>query len=155
MTKIALVIIIVCAIAICAQSVYAADTFRTANLTEINGSVEVSQKDGAWQPATVGMTLNQGDTLKTKASSWAIVTLDGSAETGTVEVKQNSELKLATLIKNEEQSSQTTLLDLSMGEILIKAKKLHSEQSKFEVKTPTSIVGVRGTTFSVAVEAVE
>ena len=48
-----------------------------------------------------------------------------------------------------------TLLDLAMGEILIKAQKVHGEKSQFEVKTPTSIVGVRGTTFNVKVEAVE
>jgi len=77
------------------------------------------------------------------------------AQTATVEVKKSSQVKLATLLQNGQDATETTLLDLSLGEILIKAKKLHSEKSKFEVKTPTSIVGVRGTTFSVTVEAVE
>ena len=58
-------------------------------------------------------------------------------------------------LKDDQAGTQNTLFDLSLGEILIKAKKLHSEKSKFEVKTPTSIVGVRGTTFSVTVEAVK
>jgi len=73
----------------------------------------------------------------------------------TVEMKQNSKLQLAVLLGGKEAPTQTTLLDLSMGEILVKAQKVHSEKSKFEVKTPTSVVGIRGTTFSVAVETTE
>lgn len=134
----------------CAQEVG-----RMATVSEINGSVEVQGAEGGWMPAKVGMILKQGDSIRTKGSSWAILNVDGAAQTASVEVKQNSQMKLATLLKDSEADTQTTLLDLSLGEILIKAKKLHSDKSKFEVKTPTSIVGVRGTTFSVAVEAIE
>ena len=59
------------------------------------------------------------------------------------------------LKKDEEGRVQTTLLDLAIGKILISAEKLDTPDSKFEVKTPTSVVGVRGTAFSVEVEAVE
>ncbi len=155
MKKAIFALITIIVVVVSAQFVLAEEVLRTANVTEINGSAEVLQSDGSWKPATIGMVLGQGDSIRTTPSSWAILSIDGAAETATVEVKQNSELKLATLLKNDDESSQATLLDLSMGEILIKAKKLHSEKSKFEVKTPTSIVGVRGTTFSVAVEAVE
>jgi hypothetical protein len=70
-------------------------------------------------------------------------------------MKENSQLQLTELKINKAEASETTLLDLALGAVLIKAEKLHSEKSRFEVKTPTSIVGVRGTTFSVAVEAEE
>ena len=46
-----------------------------------------------------------------------------------------------------------TLLDLAVGKILIRVDKLHKKGDKFEIKTPTSIVGVRGTVFGVEVEA--
>ena len=108
-----------------------------------------------WIPAKVGMVLNQGDIIRTKKDSWALLNLDGAAETANLELKENSQLKLAELVENKKEATQTTLLDLALGEVLIKAKKLHSEKSRFEVKTPTSIVGVRGTTFSVSVEALE
>ena len=155
MKKLYYLIIAIIVLSLGATVSYAETTLRSANVTEINGSAEVLQSDGSWKPATVGMILGQGDAIRTRASSWAMLSIDGLTETATVEVKENSELKLATLLKDDAEASQTTLLDLSLGEILIKAKKLHSETSKFEVKTPTSIVGVRGTTFSVAVEAVE
>lgn len=131
----------------------AAEIIRVARITDLSGIVEVQSADGSWAAASVGMTLKQGDTIRTKSGSWAILNVNGIAETASVELKQNGQMKMAMLLKDEQAGTQDTLLDLSVGEILIKAKKLHSEKSKFEVKTPTSIVGVRGTTFSVGVEA--
>lgn len=130
-------------------------TNRIATVTEIKGIVDIKLLKEAWKTAKVGMVLNQGDIIRTKANSLVVLNLDGSAQTATVEVKENSQLKLAELIENKKEGIQSTFLDLALGEILIKAKKLDSEKSRFEVKTPTSIVGVRGTTFSVSVEAVE
>lgn len=153
--KILKVFFVIALVAFIASPALCKDAQRTASITEINGQVEVKASKGTWEPAQVGMLLKAGDSVRTKASSWALLNVDGTGETATVEVKQNSELNMATLLKDEEKGTQTTMLDLSLGEVLIKAKKLHSEKSKFEVKTPTSIVGVRGTTFSVAVEALE
>lgn len=130
-------------------------TKRTAKISDVKGAVEVKTATGEIVPAKVGMVLNEGDMVQTKTNSSAILNVDGTAETASVEVKANAKLKLSEMLENKKEGVQMTLLDLSMGEILIKAKKLHSEKSKFEVKTPTSIVGVKGTTFSVSVEAVE
>lgn len=143
--------IMVCAAFIASMAI-AADSPRIAKVLEMEGSVEVKSASGSWMPAAIDMELKQGDMIRTKASSFALLNVDGMAQTATVEVKQNSELTLAELTADVEARSQSTLLDLALGEVLIKAKKLHSDKSKFEVKTPTSIVGVRGTTFSVAVE---
>jgi len=136
-----------------ASAAIAEDVARTAKILEMDGSVEVKAASGSWMPAALDMDLKQGDVIRTKGASFALLNVDGMAQTATVEVKQNSELALAELTQNNEEKTQSTLLDLALGEVLIKAKKLHSEKSRFEVKTPTSIVGVRGTTFSVSVEA--
>lgn len=133
----------------------AAETVRVADIIDVKGGVQVKTLQGSWQVATAGMTLNQGDIIRTEKNSSALLNVDGNGETASVEIKENTQLKLAELKTNKAQATQTTMLDLAVGEILIKAQKLHSEKSKFEVRTPTSIVGVRGTTFSVAVEAVE
>lgn len=149
-------IFLICALILgVASIVYAAETPRIASVSKVEGKVDVKLGKEGWKPAEVGMVLNQGDMIRTQAKSSALLNVDGKAETAVVEVKENSQLKLAELIENKESETQTTLLDLALGEVLIKAQKLHSEKSSFEVKTPTSIVGVRGTTFSVAVEAVE
>jgi len=128
---------------------------RNATIVDMQGAVEVKMGKEGWKPAKTGMALKQGDMIRTKADSWALLNVDGMAQTATVEVKKNSQMKLAELLENKTNSTQSTMLDLALGEVLIKAKKLHSEKSKFEVKTPTSIVAVRGTTFSVAVEAMQ
>ncbi len=130
---------------------FAEQTKRIASITELKGAVEVKIGKEKWMSAKVGMELNQGDLIKTKTNSWALINLDGEAQTATLELKQNGQLKITELSENKAEQTQNTLLDLGLGEILIEAKKLHSEKSKFEVKTPTSIVGVRGTTFSVSV----
>ena len=134
---------------------YAAEK-RTAQIVSLDGTAQVKAAGGAeWVPAQVGMVLNEGDTLKMAEKSWALINVDGKGQTATVEVKEGSQLLLAELMVDQEAGTSKTLLDLAMGEVLIKAQKVHGEESKFEVKTPTSIVGVRGTTFNVKVEAVE
>lgn len=134
---------------------FAIETKRIAVIDEISGTVEVRLGNKSWSAAKVGMILNQGDAIRTLGNSSAVLNLDGNAQTAIVEVRKNSELSLAELIENKGNDTQKTLLDLGLGEILIKAKKLHTEKSSFEVKTPTSVVGVRGTTFAVSVEAIE
>ena len=134
---------------------YAAEK-RTASIMSIDGSAQVKPAGQAiFIPASVGMVLNEGDSIKTAAKSWVLLNVDGKGQTATVEVKENSQMLLSELMVDPKAGTSKTLLDLAMGEVLIKAQKVHGEESKFEVKTPTSIVGVRGTTFNVKVEAVE
>ncbi len=128
---------------------------REATILSLQGTVEVKSGKKPWQKAQKNMVLVQGDIIRTKNKSSATLNVDGTGKKAAVEMKENSQLRLAELKINKADSSETTLLDLALGAVLIKAEKLHSEKSRFEVKTPTSIVGVRGTTFSVAVEAEE
>ena len=127
---------------------------RSAEILDLTGEVMVSSMDGEMIPAEVGMTLTQGDIISTGVDSWAYLSLAGT-DTASVELDAGSEMLISELIMDEEAGTQQTLLDLAIGKILITAQKIHSEDSKFQVKTPTSVVGVRGTTFQVEVEAVE
>jgi len=156
MMKILKVLLIVGLVLTLSSLAIAGETKRSVSISDLKGAVDVrTTQDKKWVEAKVGMILNEGDMIRTMANSWVVLNVDGRAETATVEIKENSQLKMAQLLENKANSSQSTLLDLALGEVLIKAKKLHSEKSKFEVKTPTSIVAVRGTTFSVAVKSVE
>lgn len=127
---------------------------RTAQIASSEGTVQVKAAgQSEWVPANVGMVLNQGDMIKTSPQSWALLDID-QGKIGTVEVKEGSQMLISELEAEPNGTTSKTLLDLALGEVLIKAQKVHGENSKFEVKTPTSIVGVRGTTFNVKVEAV-
>ncbi len=128
---------------------------RTARVVSTNGTAEVKRTGQAtWAPANVGMVLNEGDAIKTAPKAWALLSID-DGKVGTVEVRGDSQMMITELTATPETQTSATLLDLAIGEVMIKAKKIHGEGSKFEVKTPTSVVGVRGTTFNVKVEAVK
>ena len=128
---------------------------RTATVVKIGGEVMVkSPGPGSWAPAKVGDILNEGYFLKTGAGAMATVNVDGG-QTAVVDVGEKSLISFATLIKDSATGMKKTLLDLSVGQVLIKAEKLDTPDSKFEVKTPTSVVGVRGTRFSVKTDALK
>ena len=129
---------------------------RIAKITAIDGNASVMREDTQeWVPAEVGTELTEGDILKSKSDAWVLLFLDGTVETAELELSADSELLLSEFSEDAEQGTQKILLDLAMGEVLIRAQKLHAPDSSFEVKTPTSIVGVRGTTFAVKVVALE
>lgn len=148
------VICILGLIAVLSNTALAEEKKRVAKVVDLKGKAEarLSGKK-TWVPVEIGAILTQGDVIKTKTDSWVLLNLNGSGETAAVELSENSQLMLSELIM--EKKEQQTLLDLAIGKVLIRAQKLHSEKSRFEVKTPTSIVGVRGTTFAVEVEALD
>ena len=139
-----------------AFNVFAAEERRTGKIVDLKGSADVKSTTGERSTAFIGMVLDEGDTLLTKGNSWAMLTLTGKeGSSAEIEVEENSELLLSELVMDKAEGTQSTLLDLAIGKILIRAEKVHGEGSSFEVQTPTSIVAVRGTVFSVEVEALE
>ena len=149
------ILLVLMAVTFVVSYAFAQEARRTVKITAMEGDVSVKLAGGKWTPAVLGADLGERDILKTKANSTATLNVDGNGETATVDLSPNSEVMMAELFRDAQKGTQRTLLDLTIGKIMIKAKKLHSEEERFEVKTPTTIVGVRGTTFEVDVEAVE
>ena len=104
----------------------------------------------AWKNVDSQVTLSEGDKIKTSAGSSATLELSAQRKTGTVQVRENTEFTIAAFRHETDTKKEITLLDVEVGGILIQAEKL-SGDSKFEVKTPASMVGIRGTTFNVQV----
>jgi len=152
--KVARFLIIFLLVAGMATAAYCEAATRDARVLDMDGKVTIRTSDGESKPAEMGMVLHEGDIIKTGSGAFALVKLEGT-ETATVEVNENAQMLLSEMQMDTEAGTQKTLLDLAIGKILIKAEKLHSDKSKFEVKTPTSVVGVRGTTFAVEVEGLE
>ena len=126
-------------------------SIRQATLSKVKGEVTVRMKGGEWKDAVKGMVLNEKDEIKTAPGGFAELALDERGKTGKVELKENSHLRINTLSLDSKTGDKVTLLDLAIGKVLIRAQKLKGN-SKFEVKTPTSTSGVRGTVFEVNVE---
>lgn len=125
---------------------------RTVQIVSLNGTVEIKRAGlTSWIPARPGVQMSEGDSIKTAPASRALLSID-DGKIGSVEVKEGSQMLISELKQDPETDKRNTLLDLAFGEVLIKAQKVSGEGSKFEVKTPTSLVGVRGTVFSVRVD---
>ncbi|WCL48607.1 FecR family protein [Leptospira sp. GIMC2001] len=112
-----------------------------------NGEVEIirthAEKTESISPKQ-GMVLFANDQIKTGSGSIDLQSPQGNL----LRIKAYTNLKLESL--GAANSGQTTV-NISWGELLVKTKKLKSNDD-FQVKTPTAVAGVRGTTFSVELE---
>ena len=127
---------------------------RRETIVSLEGKVDVKPAgEENWYEAEEGSILKERDIVRTRPNSSATINLDEDGKTATIEIKENSQLLFSEMSKNEESGTQNTLLDLAVGEMMITAKKLDSPESKFEVKTPTSMFGVKEAKFGVKVEA--
>jgi len=125
-----------------------ADASRTAVITALQGNVSyLPAGQTQWLGAQVGTLLNEKDTVKTGDDSTCTVLFQGMSDS-TVDVRPNSVMELSTVSAGD--NADDTELGLNLGSILVKAEKLQGE-SEFEVRTPNSIVGIRGTQFEVNV----
>ena len=144
--KLALVLLVLC---LQVTPAYAA---REALVADVQGDVFVRIQEDKWQPALPGMSLNEKDELRTGGDGYAEVLMDGG-DVARLEIKKNSYFKIHTLGTDPKTGDKETLLDLAIGGVLVHAEKLQGD-SKFEVRTPTSTTGVRGTIFEVNVDDV-
>ena len=123
----------------------------TATVMEIKGTASfMKARATEWLPLEMGMVLSEGDKIKTAPDSEATIETAGNAKTALLTVRKGTEFTFKTLRHDTSTQLDNTLLDMEIGSVLVKAEKLVGA-SKFEVKTPTSIVGIRGTTFEVNV----
>ncbi|MBN2120972.1 MAG: FecR domain-containing protein [Candidatus Omnitrophica bacterium] len=128
---------------------------RMAKVVKVDGDVQVMFKNSdAWQKAEEEMVLSEGDVIKTGKVGAALLNIEGDSKGSLVRLRENTTLNLDILKEDSSSKKKVTVLDLSIGKILIQAEKLQ-EGSRFEVKTPTSVVGVRGTKFAVEVDTLE
>ncbi|MFC1576121.1 FecR domain-containing protein [Candidatus Omnitrophota bacterium] len=155
MVKIFLVLAIMASMAVTNIS---AETARTAKIESLRGSAEVKHvNEKRWVPVKVGLVLNEGDIIRTKKNSETIISINGDTESAMLVLQENSHLTFFEMSENKDLARETTFLDLAIGEVLVTKHKIEDVTSEFEVKTPTSIVAVKGgsSKFSVSVEQID
>jgi hypothetical protein len=122
---------------------------RQVDATDVKGEAfYIKPGSTDWLPLLKGTTLTMHDKVKIGSESKARLMFQGQADAW-VEVREDSELTLRHV--GSEDSGDDTELFLLIGSVLVKAEKLKGK-SKFEVHTPNSIVGIRGTEFEVNVD---
>jgi len=126
----------------------AKDTDKVGKITSVSGTVEVKKSGGSKKfKAFNGMAIAQGDTIITGKKSKATMDLDSDKE---VTIGASTTLTISQLVKSASAMGGKTKLTLKDGDVVIKVKKKLEGDSRFEIQTPTAIMGVMGTEFAVS-----
>jgi len=121
-----------------------------AVVTMVQGTARVFNKG-----AKTGRSLKKGDILKkehevkvAEKSRLEIRFPDGTV----MRLAQKSHLKMNEVSYNKQTESKNVKVDLSVGKLWAKVKKLATPDSSVEVTTSNAVAGVRGTVYRVNVE---
>lgn len=123
-------------------------TVSKAQVLACNCSAEAASLDnGSW--VNPGATLTEGQIVEVPVGCAVDLQLDDGSQ---IRLPSNSTVKLTHLRHNELESSPEVLLDLIKGRVSLEVHKPRSTGTPFEVHTPISVMGVRGTEFSVSLD---
>lgn len=130
---------------------YVCSAPRIGILKDIKGEVLV-QKKGAknWVVAQEGMKVENGDKIKTRARSEVKISWD---DANIMKLTSYTEFTINIATKDPQTGSEKTSTHLSIGKTLVNIKKAMAPNSSFEISTPSTLVGVRSTKFSVEVDS--
>lgn len=122
-----------------------------AQVTAVRGIADYTRDGVVWKPLNTNQTLQPGDSIRTGLDS--TVDLHLGANGPSVLVTPTTTLGIDRLLY-EQAGSETiieTQLDLRSGRILGNVRKL-AKASKYEVKVPNGVVGIRGTKYDISVD---
>jgi len=128
--------------------VEAAD-ITTAKLQSVKGDVFVKKGGGNREfKGFENMVLTQGDWLRTGAKSTAKIVYNNGTQTM---INPNSQLTIERL--TETNTSSKTSIKLHAGGVWNKVKTMLNIDSTYDVETPTTVLGARGTLYLVTIDA--
>jgi hypothetical protein len=146
----------------------------TAKVLRVRGDARYKVGGGAWQTLKQGDQLGAGTVLETGVNSrvdlmigegappppasanfGTMLTYAPAAEQNTVRIWENSRMGIDKLTRTETGADVVTdtQLDLQAGHIFGSVKKM-SAASRYEVKIPNGVAGIRGTVYDISVEGI-
>lgn len=119
-----------------------------AVVRSVAGAAEYSVS-GPWMPLRVGQELGPGSSVRTANDSSVVLFLDQNGPY--VKLTENTTLGIdkLTFEPTGVDTIIDTQLDLKSGRVVGIVRKL-STTSKYEIKTPTGVAGIRGTEYSIS-----
>jgi hypothetical protein len=116
--------------------------------THIEGGVDITSPGQMARPAHLGDEVSVGDDVRSKSRSKAEITfIDGNI----LRLAKSTRVKINEYLFDKEQNS--AIIRLFRGKIQNRVKRVlgrvfgFKKRNRFEVHTPTAVVGVRGTDF--------
>jgi len=143
----ALTILVTSTLVGCSGAPSTASTLTILSITE--GDVFV-MKAGAddWTEATVEMSLEVGDTIKTGDDSGAEITFfDGS----TLELEAGTQIEITSLYSSPDTGAKTITLMQTIGTTVSRVTKLLDPASSYAIETQSGVAAVRGSTMIVRI----
>jgi hypothetical protein len=134
------------------SSVHAAEAGK-AVVRSIRGQAQYQEAGGQWLQLKVGQVLKAGSTVRTAADSHADLFMDQNGPV--VRLVENTTLGLEKL--NYTVTGVDTIietqLDLKSGRIIGIVRKM-ADDSKYEIRTPNGVAGIRGTEYDITATSV-
>jgi hypothetical protein len=120
---------------------------QVGTFTAVNGRVDIAGADKVARLVKVGDPVDEGDVVRTKSNSRAEITF---TDDNILRMAERSRVVISEYVSSNE--SLTARLTLSRGKVQNIVRKTgrifgRLKKNRFEVHTPTAVVGVRGTNF--------
>jgi hypothetical protein len=120
---------------------------QVGTFTAVNGRVDIAGVDKVARLVKVGDPVDEGDVVRTKSNSRAEITF---TDDNILRMAERSRVVISEYVSSDE--SLTAKLTLSRGKVQNIVRKTgrilgRLKKNRFEVHTPTAVVGVRGTNF--------
>jgi len=114
-------------------------------ITSRFGNVAVKgAKEAFWKTAKINMTVNFGDTIRTREDSETTITF---VDETLLKVHSNTQVALNSIVSPLEKKNSVLLF---FGRVWNKVRKKIAQRKGFEVHSVTAVIGVRGTEFEAA-----
>jgi len=136
-------VILLCLITLPAQA-------KIGDVIEQVGVTDIDRKDGAkYEKINKDFDVESYDTVKTKNGRTAIQFLDETR----VDVTENSKLVIDEFVYDPNTSTGSLALKASFGTVRYASGQIaKNSRQNVKIRTPTAVVGVRGTDFSLTVD---
>jgi hypothetical protein len=146
-TWLQIMLAVVCAVI--AIPVGAAATAEIGQIKNVNGQVFLT-RNSAQQPAKAGDLVDQSDIITTGANGSVGITLIDNSR---LSAGPNSRIELKQFRFNPTTQEGESVTEVRRGTLAIVSGQIAKRSpNAMKVQTPTTILGVRGTTFAVKVE---
>ncbi len=127
------------------QIVLASSTDRLAEIVSFSGEAKVVNNNNESSVKVFdGMKLSPGDIVVTGKNAWVKLNIDNNKD---LVIGENTRLELSDLSGSKANKTDSTSLKLWAGQVWTNIKESLTFKSKYEIKTPTSVAGVRGTKY--------